>query len=158
MYCWSLIWRTLSTALLACWMSAIVWSFKNSLALPFFGIGIKTDLFQSCGLCWVFQIFWHIECSTFTASSFRTWNSSAGTPSPPLALFVVMLHYEQMHLKDSTVFKFTMNISLTASSFRTCNSSAGILSPSLALIIVMLERGRDRKPVVVETLLPVFFL
>ena len=60
-------------------------------ALPFFGSGMKTDLFQSCGHCWVFQICWHIECSTFTASSFRIWNSSAGIPSPPLALFVVML-------------------------------------------------------------------
>ena len=52
---------------------------------------MKTDLFQSCGHCWVFQICWHIECSTFTASSFRIWNSSTGIPSPPLALFVVML-------------------------------------------------------------------
>ena len=30
-------------------------------------------------------------CSTFTASSVRIWNSSTGIPSPPLALFVVML-------------------------------------------------------------------
>ena len=52
---------------------------------------MKTDLFQSCGHCWVFQICWHIECSTFTASSFRIWNSSTGIPSPLLALFVVML-------------------------------------------------------------------
>ena len=37
---------------------------------------MKTDLFQSCGHCWVFQICWHIECSSFTASSFRIWNSS----------------------------------------------------------------------------------
>ena len=51
---------------------------------------MKTNLFQSCGHCWVFQICWHIECSTFTASSFRIWNSSAGIPSSPLALFVVM--------------------------------------------------------------------
>ena len=29
---------------------------------------MKTDLFQSCGYCCVFQICWHIECSTFTAS------------------------------------------------------------------------------------------
>ena len=49
---------------------------------------MKTDLFQSCGHCWVFQICWHIECSTFTASTFRIWNSSTGIPSPPLALFV----------------------------------------------------------------------
>ena len=34
---------------------------------------------------------WHIECSTFTASSSSIWNSSTGIPSPPLALFVVML-------------------------------------------------------------------
>jgi len=52
---------------------------------------MKADLFQSCGHCWVFQIWWHIECSTFTASSFRLWNSSAGILSPPLALFIVML-------------------------------------------------------------------
>ena len=31
-------------------------NFEHSLALPFFGIGMKTDLFQSCGHCWVFQI------------------------------------------------------------------------------------------------------
>ena len=49
---------------------------------------MKTDLFQSCGHCWVIQICWHIECRTFTASSFRTWNSSTGIPWPPLALFV----------------------------------------------------------------------
>ena len=52
---------------------------------------MKTDLFQSCGHCWVFQIYWHIEYSTLTASSFRIWNSSAGIPSSPLALFIVML-------------------------------------------------------------------
>ena len=46
----------------------VVWTF---LALSFFGIGMKTDLFQSCAHCWVFQMCWHIECSTFTASSFR---------------------------------------------------------------------------------------
>ena len=34
---------------------------------------------------------WHIECSSFTVSSFRIWNSSTGIPSPPLALLVVTL-------------------------------------------------------------------
>ena len=52
---------------------------------------MKTNFFQSCGHCWVFQICWHIECSTFTPSSFRIWKSSTGIPSPPLALFVVIL-------------------------------------------------------------------
>ena len=55
-YCWSLAWRILSFTLLECEMSAIVWEFEHSLALPFFGIGMKTDLFQSCGHSWIFQI------------------------------------------------------------------------------------------------------
>ena len=59
--------------------------------LLFLGIGMNTYLFQSCGHCWVFQIYWHIMGSTLTASSFRFWNSSVGIPSSPLALFVVML-------------------------------------------------------------------
>ena len=88
---WSLAWRTLSITLWVCEKSAIVQYFEHSLALPFFGIGMKTDLFQSCGHCWVFQICWHIECSTFTASSFRIWNNSTGIPSAPLVLFIVML-------------------------------------------------------------------
>ena len=52
---------------------------------------MKMDLFQSRGHCQVFQICWHIECTTFTASSLRIWNSSTGIPLLPLALFVVML-------------------------------------------------------------------
>ena len=40
---------------------ATVWTF---FALPFFWIGMKTDLFQSHGHYWVFQMCWHIECST----------------------------------------------------------------------------------------------
>ena len=90
-YCWNLAWWILSLTLLACEMSKIVWYFEHSLALSFFGIGMKTDLFQSCGHCWVFQICWHIECSTFTALSFRIWNSSTQIPSPSLTLFIVML-------------------------------------------------------------------
>ena len=56
-----------------------------------FGIGMKTDLFQPCGHCLIFQICWHIECNTLTASSFRILNSLAGILSPPLALCIVML-------------------------------------------------------------------
>ena len=51
---------------------AVVWTF---LALAIFGIGMKTDFFQSCGHWWVFQISWHIKCSTLTASSFRILNN-----------------------------------------------------------------------------------
>ena len=43
MYCWSLAWRILSITLLAYEMSAIMWQFKSLLALPFFGIRMKTE-------------------------------------------------------------------------------------------------------------------
>ena len=33
---------------------------------------------------------WHIECSTFTASSFQIWNSSTWIPLPPLGLFIMI--------------------------------------------------------------------
>ena len=76
---------------------ASVWDECNCVVIwTFFGIALlwdwtfvigPQDLFQSCGHCWVFQICWHIEYSTVTASSF----SSVGILSPPLALFVVML-------------------------------------------------------------------
>ena len=73
-------------------------STEHSLALPFFGIGIKTDLFQSFGHCWVFPnllAYWN-EQSTFTASFFKIWNSSTGISSPPLALFIVI--FPKTHL------------------------------------------------------------
>ena len=70
----------------------VVWTFFGiALVGILLGIGMKTDLFQPCGHCWVFQICWHIECSTLTALSCRIWNNSAGIPSPPLVLFIVML-------------------------------------------------------------------
>ena len=43
--------ENLGITLLACEMSAVVWQSEHSLALPFFGIEMKTDLFQSCGHC-----------------------------------------------------------------------------------------------------------
>ena len=86
--CWSLTWRILSITFSDECNYVPEWTF---LALTSFGIGMKTNHFQSCGHCWVFQICWHIECSTFTTSSSRIWSSSTGIPSPPLALFVVIL-------------------------------------------------------------------
>ena len=70
------------------WNCVVVWAFFG---IASFEIGMKTHLFQSCGHCWVFQICWHVDCNTFTGSSFRIWNSSTGIPSPPLALFVLVL-------------------------------------------------------------------
>ena len=85
MYCWSLAWRILSITLLVCEMCAtvVVWAF--------FGIASLWDWNEN----WPFSILWPLlsfpnlllyDCSTFTASSFRIWNSSAGILLPPLAL------------------------------------------------------------------------
>jgi len=51
---WLSDWTEVS--LLAWEMSAIVWCLAHSLVLPFLGIWMKIDLFQSRGHCWVFQI------------------------------------------------------------------------------------------------------
>ena len=76
---------------------ASMWDECNCVVVwAFFGIAFLWDWnenwhFHACGHCWVSQIYRHIECYTFTASSFRILNSSTGISSPPLALFAVML-------------------------------------------------------------------
>ena len=73
------------------------WNECNCMVVwTFFGIGLLWDwnenwLFQSSGHCWVFQICWHIQCSTLTVSSCRILNSSPRNPALLLALFIVML-------------------------------------------------------------------
>ena len=57
---------------------------------PSLGLELKL-IFSSPVATAEYKIYWHIECSTITASSFRMWNSSAGILSPPLALLIVML-------------------------------------------------------------------
>ena len=91
MYCWSLAWRISSITLLSVWDEcncAVVWAF--------FGIAFLWDWNEN----WPFSVLWPLlsfpnllayECSTFTASSSRIWNSSTGIASPPLALLIVML-------------------------------------------------------------------
>ena len=96
---------------------------------------MKTDLFQSCGHCWVFQICWHIECSIFTASSFRIWNSSVEIPSPPLALSVVM--FPKAHLTfHSRMFssRWVITSSWLSGSLRSLLYSSSVYSCHLFLI------------------------
>ena len=129
-YCWSLAWRILSITLLVCEMRAIVRYIEHTLALPFF----ETDLFQSCGHCWVFQICWHIEYSNFTASSFRIWNSSTGILSPSLALFLVML--PQAHLTSHSRmsgYRWVITPSWLSGSWRSFLYSSSVYSCHLFL-------------------------
>ena len=56
-----------------------------------FSLGLEWKLtFSSSEAIAEFSNFAGIEFNTLTSSSFRIWNSSAGNPSPPLALFVVI--------------------------------------------------------------------
>ena len=115
--CWSLAWRILSISLQACvmntitwwtgrpgvlwfmgsqrvghdWATDLIWS-ENSLPLPFFQIGIKSDLFQSCE----FPNFAGILNAALSQHLFKIWNNSARIPSPPLALFIVL--FSKAHL------------------------------------------------------------
>ena len=117
-------------------MRAIVQQFEHSLALPFFGIGMKIDLLQSCGPCWVFQICWHIECSTFTAPSFRIWKSSDGILSPPLALFIVMLSEAHMTLHSRIAgSRWVITPSWLSGSLRSFLYSSSVYSCQLILIL-----------------------
>ena len=63
---------------------ASMWDECNCVVVwAFFGIAFLWDWnenwpFQSCVHCWVLQICWHIECSTFMASSLRIWIRATG--------------------------------------------------------------------------------
>ena len=85
-YNWAVVW--------ICFVISFLWDWN------------ETDLFQSCGDYWVFQICCHIECNTLIASSFRVWNSSTWIPSPPLALFILMLPKVHLYL----FFNFKSNL------------------------------------------------
>ena len=96
---------------------------------------MNTDLFQSCDHCWVFQICWHIECSTFTGSFFRIWNSSTGIPSHPLTFFVVML--SKVHLTSHSSMcgsRWVITPSWLSGSWRSFLCSSFVYSCHLFLI------------------------
>ena len=118
-------------------MRAILWYFEHSLELPFFGLEWKLTFFQSCVHCWVFQICWHIECSTFTASSFSIWSSSTGIPSPPLALFRVMLskaHLTSHSRMSGSRWMWVITPSWLSGSWRCILYSSSVYSCHLFLI------------------------
>ena len=72
----------------------LTWNVNCVVIWTFFGIAFLWDWNEN----WPFPVLWPLlsspnllTCSTFTASSFRIWNSSAGMPPPPLALFIAIL-------------------------------------------------------------------
>ena len=122
-------------------MNASVRYFEDSLSLSFFGIGMKIDLFQSCGHCCVFEICWNIDYSSLTASSFRIRNTSAVIPSPPLALFIVMLPEAHLtsHFRLSSSRYMTTPSWLSASLSLSCTVLRGILATSSQSLLLLLS-------------------
>ena len=111
---------------------AVVWTF--------FGTAFLWDWNENCP----FPVLWpllsfpnlqDIECSTFTASSFRIWNSSTGIPSSPLALLVVMLPKVCLtsHSRMS-VFRWVVTPSLLSGTWRSFLYSSSVYSCHLFLI------------------------
>ena len=94
LYIWkfsSLAWRIWSITLLLWEMCAfgslsILWHCSS------LGLKWKLTFSSPVATAEIFHVCWHIEYSILTTSSFRILNNSAGIPSLPLALFVVMLH------------------------------------------------------------------
>ena len=76
-YCWSLAWRILSIT--DCVVVRVFfdidfsWGWNENWPFP-----VLWPL-----LSFLCQIYWHIECRTLPALSFRIWNSSTGMPSSP---------------------------------------------------------------------------
>ena len=68
MYCWSFVWRILSITLLACEMSATVWLFEHSLALPFKEIKPVNPKGNS-----VLNIHWKGWCWKWSSNTLATW-------------------------------------------------------------------------------------
>ena len=99
---------------------------------------MNIDLFQSCGHCWVFQICWHIECSTLTASSFKIGNSSAGITSPPLALVM----FPKAHLTSQSrmsASRWVITPSWLSGSWRSLLYSSSVYSCHRFLILSALR-------------------
>ena len=97
-YCRSLTWRILSITLPACEMSAIVWWFEHSLALPFLGLEWKLT-FSS-------------PVATAEFSKFAGILSAATSPPGPVlvaglrqACFPGPQLPSNMHIKGNTVFQ-----------------------------------------------------
>ena len=122
-------------------MSATVRYFEHSLSLSFFGIGMKIDRFQSCGHCCIFKICWNIDYSSLTASSFRIRNTSAVIPSPPLALFIVMLPEAHLtsHFRMSSSRYMTTPSWLSASLSLSCTVLPSILATSSQCLLLLLS-------------------
>ena len=102
---------------------------------------MKTDLFQSCGHSWVFQICWHIEWSTFTASSFRIWNRQLEFHHLHQLLFAMILpkaHLTSHSRMSGSRWVWVITPSWLSGSWRSFLYSSSVYSCHLFLISLLL--------------------
>jgi len=86
----------------------------------------------------VFQICWHIEYNTLTASSFRILNSSAAISSPTLALFIEMLPkaYLTSHFRMSGSRWVSISLRLSGSLGSFCKILLCILATYFTMLLI----------------------
>ena len=131
-YYWSLAWRILSITSLVCEMSATVhvnilwnclWDWNEKWLFPF-----SRSLLSFPNLLeyWV---------PHFHSTVFRIWNSSAGVPSSPLALFAVMLPNAHLNLHSRmSDYRWVITGSSLSESWRSFLYNFSVYSCHLFLI------------------------
>ena len=118
--------------------------FEHSLALPFFRIGVKTDLFQSCGHCWVFQICCHIECIPFPEwPVFGGYSSCLFKNTGHILIFTYEQHRDFIYL----IIKMISYCWFHSSNFLFFHSISR--SPSPPSIYILRKRERERTVMIV---------
>ena len=127
---------------------ASMWNEHNRAVLwAFFGIALLWDRNEN----WLFPVLWPLlsfpnllayGCGTFTASSFTILNNKGGIPSPPLALFVVMLLKDNLtsHPRMSGS-RWVTTLSWLSASWRHFSFSSSVYSChfSTLLFIIILK-------------------
>ena len=134
-YCWSLAWRILSITLPACEVSAIVW-----IVWAFFGIAFLWDWNenQPFPVLWPLLSFPNVLAywvQHFHSIIFQDLKQLSGIPSPPLALFVVML--SKAHLTSHSRmsgFRWAITPSWLSGLWRSFLYSSSVYSCHLFLI------------------------
>ena len=121
---------------------ASMWNEHNHVVVwAFFGIALLWDWSENCHfpVLWPLLTFPHLLAywvQHFQASSFRIWNSSAGIPSPPLCLFIVMLPEAHLTLHSRVSgSRWVITPSWLSGSWRSFLYSSSVCSCHLSIFL-----------------------
>ena len=147
---WNPSWTSEGSQFMYCWRPGLenfehyfasVWDECNcAIVWAFFGIAFLWDWNEN----WPFPILWPLLSfpnllAISQLSSVRIWNSSAGIPSPPLALFLVML--PKIHLTSHSRMSSSRWVTIPSWLSRSLRSfwhSFSVYSCHLFLILLLL--------------------